>query len=299
MKDVGRDLHKATNAFAIPPCPGQQPRILDMCMAPGGFLATALMRNRGATAKAFSLPICDGGHEVLLPPGAAVDAKFLDITLLAADMGFDVHQHPHPHPDPHRFLGRHFQPDELFDLALCDGQVRRRHRGLRRGEREAKRLAAAQLALGLAHLRPGGTAVVLLHKLESWDAASVLWRFRRFAAVAAHKPTAAHTKRSSFYMVATNVRSRDPEALEAIEHWKRMWELATFGKGEEEGGEGEGQGQGERDGYDDEFWRFVAEDKMRVQEMLEEMGPLLEDWGRSIWKTQAVSLARSLKNGWR
>lgn len=74
-----------------------------------------------------------------------------------------------------------------------------------------RRLTATQLALGLAHLRPGSTMVVL-HKVEAWPSVGLLHAFARSAAVRLFKPRAAHAKRSSFYMVASAVDTRHPAA---------------------------------------------------------------------------------------
>src|SRR2546423_6558730 len=73
-------------------------------------------------------------------------------------------------PDARSLLPQQFDPGQLFDLVLCDGQVLRTHvRAPYREMREARRLAVTQLAIGLEHLRIGGTMVVLLHKVEATD----------------------------------------------------------------------------------------------------------------------------------
>lgn len=117
MKAIDEELNRATGAFEVPRRPV---RILDLCMAPGGFLATALGRNPGASAVAFSMPPASGGHEVLLPRGEAVDLRLVDITMLADDMGAGA-------IPAGRFEPRQLAADQLFDLVLCDGQVLRTH----------------------------------------------------------------------------------------------------------------------------------------------------------------------------
>lgn len=80
MEEIGYDMQQLTGVFRIEsPDPGKH-SILDMCMAPGGFLATALRFNPEARALGFSLPKCNGGHNVLLPKHPNVTLKFLDIT---------------------------------------------------------------------------------------------------------------------------------------------------------------------------------------------------------------------------
>lgn len=295
MKDIGEELHRATGAFARAPGPGPGPGfgsgpgpgpghhrrpgapacdILDMCMAPGGFLAVALRHNPGARALAMSLPVDNGGHKVLLPRCKGVEKRFLDITMLAADMGVD--DIPPYHPDAAAFLPRQLPPHRLFDLVLCDGHVLRTHaRSPYRERREAVRLTTTQLALGLEHLRPGGTMVVLLHRLEGWTTVNLVAAFRGFARIHLYKPTRSHTTRSSFYMVAADVQSRHADAVAAVQLWKERWRVATFGS-------------------DDEYARSQAlgQEEPAVEALLASLGPSLVEWGRDVWRKQAEALAR-------
>lgn len=270
MKKIGEELHQSTNAFDIS---ATRPKILDMCMAPGGFLATALRKNPRAEALAFSLPVSEGGHKVLLSPSPNVVKKFLDVTMLAADMGDDVI--PTDHPDAGRFLPRQFHPNQLFDLVLCDGNVLRTHeRASYREKREAQRLIVSQLSLGLEHLRPGGTMIVLLHKLERLNTADLLRTFSKFSSVRAVKPEKGHRIRSSFYMVATNVQSQHADAIKAIKDWKASWKVATFGT-------------------DEEYEQFIRYDEESVEGLLAEFGPDLVSLGRQVWKVQADALSKA------
>ncbi|KAI2468018.1 hypothetical protein F4781DRAFT_400104 [Annulohypoxylon bovei var. microspora] len=277
MIKIGEELHRTADAFAIrrrgPSDPGGRASILDMCMAPGGFLATALSENPGAEALAFSLPASAGGHRVLLPRSSAVERRFLDVTMLAADMG--AGEIPRDHPDSGNFVPRQLEPGKLFDLVLCDGQVLRTHaRASYRESREARRLTTAQLALGLEHLRPGGTMVVLLHKPEAWDTANLLRDFCRFSSVRLVKPTRGHANRSSFYMIAADVRSRHPRAVEAVRGWKAIWKAATLGS-------------------DDEYKQAAYPGGAGADELLEAFGSELVSLGTEIWKIQADALEKS------
>ncbi|RYP03299.1 hypothetical protein DL765_010544 [Monosporascus sp. GIB2] len=289
MKRIGQDLHRHTRAFRIArptkPIFGKAalpPRILDACAAPGGFLETALEQNPEARAVAFSLPVSEGGHKMMLQSedNPNVTLKYTDITMLAADMG--VTNIPEGHPDAAHFvLSRQFDsPDEqadLFDLVLCDGQVLRTHRRAPyRETREARRLMSTQLALGLEHLRPGGTMVVLLHKLEAWDTLSLLYCFSRFATVRTFKPLRGHAKRSSFYMVAADIRSQGPEALAAIAQWKALWTVATFGS-------------------DEEYVAALRESdgSTKVEDVLEKYGTEFVRLWRVVWDIQAKALEKA------
>ena len=96
MKHIGNELQLATGAFHISSPsvsagtnnPGSV-RILDMCMAPSGFLATALKENPGAQARAFTLPPDEGGHEIQLQYSEKnVKVESVDITVDTAKVRY-------------------------------------------------------------------------------------------------------------------------------------------------------------------------------------------------------------------
>ncbi|KMU83915.1 hypothetical protein CIHG_01699 [Coccidioides immitis H538.4] len=211
MKKIGRELHLSTDAFRIS---GDiwRGRILDMCMAPGGFLAEHSISHKSTLMLRI---FCRGSLD----------------------------------------------PREVFDLVICDGQVLRTHdRAAYREEREARRLTLTQLALGVEHVRHGGTIVALLHKIEAWDTVSLLYTFSKFSSVQVFKPQKFHAKRSSFYMVATNIQSQHDEAILAIRKWKTLWRLATFGT-------------------DEQYGNAVDESETGVEAVLEKFGLELHPFG--------------------
>ncbi|SCO54310.1 uncharacterized protein FFNC_15451 [Fusarium fujikuroi] len=244
-----------------------------MCVAPGGFLATAKRLNPGAEVMGFSLPPSDGGYSVLLPEDTQSSVTFLDITMLAADMG--VTTLPEDHPDIGKFLPRQFKETQLFELVICDGQVLRTHtREPYRESREPTRLKTVQLALGLEHMKPGGTMLVLFHKLESWDTACYIRTFSEFSSVRLFKPRVGHATRSSFYMVASNVQSQHPNARLAVKKWKELCRAATFGS-------------------EEDFMEAFCDAGPNAEKLLEEFGSELVSHGREIWPVQARALAKA------
>ncbi|KAI2732237.1 hypothetical protein CBS147332_1376 [Penicillium roqueforti] len=272
MRVIGREIDKATNAFKAQRVDSTSPAILDMCMAPGAFLEVALKKNPGSHALAFSLPVSSGGYKSVLASDLDAKRVFLDVTMLAADMDMDLI--PEGHEDE-KFLPRQLEEGMLFDLVICDGQVLRQHlRPPFRETREATRLIITQLALGLQHLRLGGTMIVLLHRLEAWNTVNLIWMFRKISWVRLFKPKSGHAKRSSFYMVATNVDSQNPEAVEAVKRWKRIWRIATFGS-------------------DEEYGKVNLYEDTSVETLLKDFGPELVKLGKTIWKTQANALAKA------
>ncbi|KAK0932462.1 hypothetical protein LTR29_015975 [Friedmanniomyces endolithicus] len=275
MKNISHDMHKATGVFDILTTSTDNPKILDFCVAPGGYLETSMWHDPRAQATAFSLGTDQGGHEILMPPNPRIAVKFMDITMLAADMGVDTI--PAGHPDFANFLPRELAPNQFFDLVICDGQVLRTNvhaRAEYRESREATRLTLTQLALGLDHLTPGGTMVVLLHHMETWGTLCLMRKMHQFASVQLFKHPKCHAKRSAFYMIATKVNARCPQATEAIEEWKGIWKVATFGSEE---------------AYRDVMHASDAE----VHSLLKNFGPRLVEIARPIWVIQAKALEKA------
>lgn len=271
MRQIGKEMHNSTMAFAARTHPGS---ILDMCVAPGGFLKTAMEFNPGCQAVGFSLPHSQGGYKVLFGADECNPlVRFLDITMLAEDMG--VLEIPEDHAEAEKFLSRQIESSQVFDLVVCDGQVLRTHKRLSYREgREAARLKTTQLAVGLEHLKPNGTMVVLFQKVESWETVCFLYRFSKFSTVKLFKPKRGHGKRSSFYMIATNVQSQSTEAALAIKKWKEVWRWATFGS-------------------DEEFAEALREGEDRPEKVLEAFGAELVRQGSEVWAIQADALAKA------
>ena len=272
MKKIGREMHECTGAFRVKST--SQPHILDMCMAPGGFLATALNRNPGCKAVGFSLPISQGGHKLRLVD-SRVTVKILDLTMLAADMGVTDKEVPAEHTDAHNFhLTSQFENGVVFDLVLCDGNVLHLRDQPAIRAHEARRLRLSQLVLALERVREGGTMVVLLHKVDGWDSVQMLYTFRQFSRVRVFKPRMGHAKQSSFYMVAMDIRVGCLECVRAIERWKALWKVATFGT-------------------EERYLEVESMDEPDVHTVLREFGPELARLGKEAWKIQAEALEQA------
>ncbi|KAB5513492.1 hypothetical protein GE09DRAFT_629409 [Coniochaeta sp. 2T2.1] len=244
---IGDELNRVTGgalSFNLP-----APRtlaVLDLCMAPGGFTTAALAHNTRVSVRGISLPMAMGGYEVRIPNWQAdprITIRFLDITMLVGEMGVDVDAEiPASHPDAGRFVSERPFEGEQFDLAFCGGTVLRGHeRPEYREGCEATRLLTSQLVLALGRLHPGGTLVVVMHRADAWASVCLMQLFSKFAQIKLFKPTTGHIKKSSFYMVARNVQSQSPEAVEAIEKWKGQWREATLGSVVVTGPEGDGE----------------------------------------------------------
>lgn len=271
MQGIGDELQASTNALTAI-SGGGEVNILDLCMAPGGYTASALKYNPTATACGVTLPPAKGGHELLLKSSRS-SVKFLDITMLASEFGVD--EVPLTHPEHASFLSERPYLGQTFHLVFCDGQVLRTHqRAEHREQHEALRLTVSQLILALQRIHPGGTLVMLLHKIEAWDTTELLYRFSRFSSIQLFKPERKHAIRSSFYLVAKNVRPDNDAAKQVVEVWKQAWWRATFG-----GQNGTGEMK-------------VMPDEGYVHTVVDEFGKELIALGRAIWEIQANSLSK-------
>lgn len=244
-------------------------------MAPGAFTLSALNYNRDRTvvAHGITLPVKDGGHPLLVDR-SRVQVEEMDLTMLATEFGCETI--PQSHPDRDLFLTKQPFCDQQFQLILCDGQVLRNTLHPRSEHREgfeARRLANAQLILALQRIMPGGTIVMLLHKVEACDTIQLLYQFDSFSEVQLFKPIKHHEIRSSFYLIAKNVQPHAKTAQAVLKDWRKDWYHSTFG--------GE-NGTGEKD---------MNVDMEHMQDILDKFGGSLIEMGEPVWKLQADALA--------
>ena len=279
---IAEELQEATGVFTVDGSTSGELRGLNLCMAPGGYTRFLLEQNPQMVMSGITLPVAQNGHPVMaeVAEHPQVDVQYLDINLLATSMGVPASEIPADHPDATKFLINDPFADLKFDVVIADGAVLRTHdRGEHRldKEREAVRLRLSQLILGFARIKEGGTFMLLLHRIDSWDNFVLLRSFEQFSDIKVHKPTTRHAQSSSFYLVAKNVRISCQAAIDTLNEWKASWRQATFGGEEGKGELPKGPGS------------------VFVETAFQEYGAKWIELGRPVWRTQAgVSHVRSI-----
>ena len=273
MLEIGNEMQAQTGAVGLNNRSEDGLAILDLCMAPGGYSASALKCNPTAKAIGITLPPDQGGHGVFLNSPLCT-VLYHDITMFAKEFGVD--EIPLIHPEHASFSMERPLINQRFDLVFCDGQVLRTHkRPEHRDATEANRLTTSQLILALQRIRHGGTLIMLLHKIERFESMELLYTFSQFSDIEVFKPKKKHAIRSTFYLIARNVKPSAEAGRVAVAAWKKSWWNATFGG---ELGMGAARLQ-----VDDEY----------AQGAIESFGLRLTTLARPVWRIQADGLSRS------
>ena len=279
MLSIGDEMNAANGgALSLPP---SNARVLDLCMAPGGYAASVLKYSPHVSVRGFTLPLNLGGHQVIYQdPRLKVD--FGDITMLHKEFG--VAEVPDDHCDKPNFSDIRLWDGESFDLVFGDGQALRTHKphiADYRREVEAVRLTVSQLILAMQRIASGGTFIMLLHKVAAYDTIKLLNVFDHIANVELFKPKSIHSRRGSFYLIAKNVQPGHPEAVAAVNEWKTTWKRLTFPMLDQDG-------QRDQPTVATEF--ELAQD---VSGLLERFGGRVIELGEPIWRIQKNALAKT------
>jgi len=178
---------------------------------------------------------------------------------------------------------------ESFDLAFCDGQVLRTNakdgddddnEDERQRASKQRLLMCSQLILALQRLREGGTLIMLLHRVGAWKTIQTLHAFSTFAQIQLHKPTTCHKIRSSFYLIATDIRPTSPAAQLAVATWKAMWVEATTGS------RSNPHSPPQQESLSD------TREEEEVKRLLDDFGPRLVELAEPVWRVQRDALAK-------
>lgn len=223
-RGVGEGLAKKSKIFNFE---STCPKVLDLCMAPGGFAATAKKYLPGAVIDAVTLPPAIGGFKVM-DKKVCQNIEYADITMYSKEMAFEQHI-PTEHPDYRNFeINRPFFGNS-YDIVICGGAVGKSHQMKPyRKACERSRLTVSQLVFAMNRLKASGSVVLLLHHVESWDTVCILNAFNQFSDIQLYKHPKIHAKTSSFYLVAKNVNLEHPCARTSMSYWKDLWKYLTF-----------------------------------------------------------------------
>jgi 23S rRNA U2552 (ribose-2'-O)-methylase RlmE/FtsJ len=309
MEAVAMHIHKVYIAKGEPSpliLPAGRAKMLDIGMAPGGFLQAILEINKDGpdlAVTAITLPPDQGGHENLLArsqscedtdiqlptehdsckvipgPRQNVHIHQFDITMLAGDLGMTEFPSSHPHRD-HRETLLPAQPflKETFDLVICGCQIVHSLDRIDGPKHiEQVRNFTSQLAIGLDHLARHGTIIVLMHNFEAWRNAHMIWLFRQLTeSVEVVKPDNGNNRFCTAYMIAQRVDTARRQATQAVERWRDEWKTVMFQTEE------------------DYTRKYVAKDEAIVDRVLHDIGPHLQIWGQGLWRIQADAWERYL-----
>jgi hypothetical protein len=100
------------------------------------------------------------------------------------------------------------------------------------------------------------------------------------------KPKKFHAEKSSFYMVAKNVRSQSREATDAIESFRRSWLRCTFPETSESSEARNGAGGEAEDDMEEED----------AERMLQDFGDKYVGLMQPVWVVQSTALRP--RGGW-
>lgn len=119
QRSIARQINERTGVLELRGPAGFQPKVLDLCMGPGGFSYYIKGHNPRAKMFAIAQPSELGGHEVLMKRNDLVGIEFLDVTMLAVEIGGIPP--PEHHPYSGSFLDMTPFAQFQMDLVICGG----------------------------------------------------------------------------------------------------------------------------------------------------------------------------------
>ena len=281
MKKNGDEMQMETRALNLQP--GAE--VLDLCMAPGGYTASACKYIPQAHVSAITLPECQGGYHVFVRHGRGtrVDLMQADITMFAAEFGVTKIP-PDSQLDAAKFS---FERPFLkpFDLIFCDGHVARTQEVLPHSRAtEVSRLTCSQLIIAMQRIKSGGTLIFLLHGADLYHNVKLIRFFDKISRLQLFKPVKGHAKKSSFYLVAKDMQPGRMVARAAVFTWKQIWKDATFPSS--------ATPIGDRNHTQDEAEALLkqAEREKDSDELIGSFGERLIELAEPLWEIQKKAL---------
>ncbi|KAJ0421789.1 hypothetical protein BJY00DRAFT_311802 [Aspergillus carlsbadensis] len=159
-QEVGDGLASATGVLDFPRT--SSPRILDLCMGPGGFSMTSRKRLPCSIIDALTLPTELCGYQVMFPE-IFNEIIYADITMFAQEMTpGEADKYLSGQPDSTEFHTTRPYLENKYDVIFCEGAVCKDHlrEEYRSVDCEAPRLWASELVFALNRLKPGGSLVL-------------------------------------------------------------------------------------------------------------------------------------------
>ena len=221
---IGDEMHAKSGGTLTSPY--SKLRVLDLCMAPGGYATSVLKHSPHAFVCTFTLHHTKGGNKPLLCATTRIRMQYGDITMLYKEFG--VEDIPRDHCEFSKFDDRRLWDRIRYDLVFCDGHPLRMHKVADyRRQVEATRLRLSQLILAMQRIESGGTLVVYLTGSAVYETINILHLFDKIAELQLFKSTFKMC-RGSFYAIAKNMRPGHPKAVAAVDEWKTVWKELTF-----------------------------------------------------------------------
>ncbi|KAJ6011576.1 hypothetical protein N7451_002988 [Penicillium sp. IBT 35674x] len=246
---IGSGLAEGTDIFKSDPT---GLKVLDLCMAPGGFTTAAANNLWEPLIDGITLPPQIGGYEVLAKKYCQ-HIIYADITMYPTEMGYEG-PIPEGHPDASHFDRSRPLLDNTYDIVICGGAVGRDHpREEYRQNCEGTRLTVSQMVFAMNHLNPA------------------------FSEIQLYKHPKCHAIKSSFYLIAKNVNLGHPVAKQSASHWRNLWGYLTFKDFEDVP-----LPDTSLHGSDDAF----------VRSMIDDFGPQFQRIAQPVWKCQAKALRK-------